>query len=195
MGDIIDSMTEHKYSSLRDHFLIAMPSLNDSIFGHTITYICDHSKEGSMGIVINQALDINLDEVFRQLGSKDLSVHGSNPVLCGGPVQAERGFVLHSSECQFESTMLASNNIALTASRDVLDAIAAGQGPEKHIVALGYAGWTAGQLEEEIADNAWLVMEADSAIIFDTPLEQRWSAAAQQMGFDFNLISSTAGHA
>jgi len=188
-------MTEHKHSSLRDHFLVAMPSLNDSIFGHTITYICDHSKEGSMGIVINQAHDINLAEVFRQLDSPDLSQHGRDPVLCGGPVQAERGFVLHSPECRFESTMVASDDIALTASRDVLDAIAAGQGPAKHLVALGYAGWTAGQLEEEIADNAWLVIEADSRIVFDTPLEQRWSAVAQQMGFDLNLISSTAGHA
>jgi len=195
MGEIIDSMTEHKYSSLRDHFLIAMPSLNDSIFGHTITYVCDHSEEGSMGIVINQALDINLDEVFRQLGSEDLSQHGRDPVLCGGPVQAERGFVLHSSECQFESTMQASDEISLTASRDILDAIAAGKGPKKHIVALGYAGWTAGQLEEEIADNAWLVVEADSRILFETPLEQRWNAAARHLGFDLNLISSTAGHA
>jgi len=195
MGERIDSMTEHKYSSLRDHFLIAMPSLNDSIFGRTITYICDHSEEGSMGIVINQALDINLAEVFRQLDSTDLSQHGLDPVLCGGPVQAERGFVLHSPECQFESTMLASEHIALSASRDVLDAIAAGQGPKKHLVALGYAGWSAGQLEEEIADNAWLIVEADSRILFDTPLEQRWNAAARHMGFDLNLISSTAGHA
>jgi len=195
MGQIIDSMTEHKYSSLRDHFLIAMPSLNDSIFGHTITYICDHSEEGSMGIVINQALDINLAEVFRQLGSDDLSQHGRDTILCGGPVQAERGFVLHSPECQFESTMQTSEDIALTASRDVLDAIAAGKGPKKHLVALGYAGWTAGQLEEEIADNAWLIVEAEPAIIFDTPLEQRWSAAAKHMGIDLNLISSTAGHA
>ena len=195
MGEIIDSITEKNYSSLRDHFLIAMPSLNGSIFGHTITYICDHSVEGSMGVVINQALDINVAEIFRQLGSKDLSIHGEQPVLCGGPVQADRGFVLHSPESSWESTLKVSSDVALTTSRDVLDAIAAGKGPTKHLVALGYAGWSAGQLEEEIADNAWLIVEAEPAIIFDTPLEQRWSAAAKHMGIDLNLISSTAGHA
>ena len=195
MGQIIDTMTKQKHSSLRDHFLIAMPSLNDSLFGHTITYICDHSDEGSMGIVINQALDINLAEVFRQLDNEDQSQHGESPVLCGGPIQRDRGFVLHSPDSQWESTMQASSEVSLTTSRDVLDAIAAGKGPAKHLVALGYAGWSAGQLEEEIADNAWLIAEANSSIIFDTPLEQRWNAAAKHLGIDLNLISTVAGHA
>lgn len=195
MTDSTDTTPETTANSLRDHFLIAMPSLNNSFFGQTITYICDHSEEGSMGLVINQAMDMNMSEIFRQLEDEDCSSHGDDLVICGGPVQPEQGFVLHSPEQEWQSTLQVSDEVSLTASRDVLDDIAAGQGPKKHLVALGYAGWSAGQLEEEIADNAWLIVKADSQLIFDTPLEQRWSAIAKELGIDLNLISGTVGHA
>ncbi len=190
--------TEHdkrqQLGSLRNHFLIAMPSLNESIFSHTITYICDHSEDGAMGLVINQPLGITMAEIYKQLDCGE----GQNPdapVLCGGPVQPERGFILHSSDKRWDSSLVISDDVVLTASRDIVEAIAHGNGPAKTLVALGYAGWGAGQLEDEIADNAWLTVPADSCIIFDTPIEQRWNAASKSIGIDLNLISGTAGHA
>ena len=179
--------------SLRNHFLIAMPSLSGSIFSHTITYICDHTEEGAMGLVINQSLNITLDEIFQQMGVK--SKVGATPVLSGGPVQPERGFVLHSADSRWDSTLEVADDILLTASRDVINAIAEGHGPEHYLVILGYAGWAAGQLEDELADNSWLTAPADSNILFHTPIEQRWNSVASNLGIDLDLISSTAGHA
>lgn len=182
--------------NLRDHFLIAMPSLNASIFSHTITYICDHSEDGAMGLVINQPLGIDLKDIYQQLQCGDEHSHDAlTPVLAGGPVQPERGFILHSSDQCWESSLVVSEDIVLTASRDIIESIAQSRGPTKYLVALGYAGWGAGQLEEEIADNAWLTVPADSSIVFDTPIEQRWTAASKSLGIDLNLISGTAGHA
>ncbi|WP_439133119.1 YqgE/AlgH family protein [Pseudomaricurvus sp.] len=182
--------------NLRNHFLIAMPSLNESIFSHTITYICDHSESGAMGLVINQPLDLDMAEVYKQLDcGGEHSYNPSAPVLSGGPVQPERGFILHSPELSWESSLKVSSDIALTASRDIIESIALGEGPEKYLVSLGYAGWGAGQLEDEIADNAWLTIPADSGIVFDTAIEHRWSAASKSLGIDLNLISGTAGHA
>ncbi|BFM18551.1 YqgE/AlgH family protein [Maricurvus nonylphenolicus] len=196
MGRIIDALTnEHNAGSLRDCFLIAMPGLNNSVFSHTITYMCDHSEDGAMGIVINNPMDMDLGEIFRQFKTSDLAGIGDQPVMGGGPVQVERGFVLHSPDSVWESTLGVSEEVSLSTSRDIIEAMAQGKGPAKALVALGYAGWGPGQLEAEIADNAWLTVPADSRIIFDTPIEQRWSAAAKQLGIDLNLISSTAGHA
>ncbi len=182
-------------SSLRNHFLVAMPSLKDPIFAHTITYICDHTADGAMGIVINHPLNLSLGEIFEQLQLPDDTEVGRQSVLSGGPVHIERGFVLHSSGPKFESTIQISPTVSLTASRDIIAALAENRGPESALVALGYAGWGAGQLEAEIAANAWLTVPADHHIIFDTPIEQRWSAAAAKLGIDLNLISSSAGHA
>ncbi|NHO67635.1 YqgE/AlgH family protein [Aestuariicella hydrocarbonica] len=182
--------------NLRDHFLIAMPSLNESIFSHTITYICDHSEDGAMGLVINQPLGIDLKDIYLQLECGDEHAHDAQtPILAGGPVQPERGFILHSSDQCWESSLVISDDIVLTASRDIIESIAQNRGPQKYLVTLGYAGWGAGQLEEEIADNAWLTIPADSSIIFDTPIEQRWAAASKSLGIDLDLISGTAGHA
>ncbi|NIB39609.1 YqgE/AlgH family protein [Pseudomaricurvus alkylphenolicus] len=181
--------------NLRNHFLIAMPSLNDSIFSHTITYLCDHSSDGAMGLVINQPLGIDMTEVYKQLNCEQISQDTPAPVLCGGPVQPERGFILHSPEQMWDSSLAVSDEVMLTASRDIIEAMARGEGPHKAQVTLGYAGWGPGQLESEIADNAWLTLPADSRIIFDTPIEQRWAAASQQLGVDMNLISGIAGHA
>lgn len=179
--------------SLRDHFLIAMPTLNGSIFSHTITYICDHSEDGAMGLVINQPLNISMTDIFKQLDIE--GDENETPVLCGGPVQPERGFILHSPEKSWSSSLAVSSDIMLTASRDIIEAIASKEGPAKSLVALGYAGWSAGQLEDEISANSWLTLPADCNIVFDTPIEQRWAMVAQNLGIDLNLISSSAGHA
>jgi putative transcriptional regulator len=181
--------------NLRGQFLIAMPSLRDPIFAHAITFVCEHSKEGALGIVINHPLELNLGEIFKQL---DLAQQGPNAnlqVVSGGPVQMDRGFVLHPHGQKWESTIEVSRDISLTASRDIIVSLAENKGPAKALVALGYAGWGAGQLEDEIAANAWLTVPADSRIIFDTPSEQRWAAASKHLGIDLNLIHSTAGHA
>lgn len=181
--------------SLRDHFLIAMPGLNDSSFAHTVTYICEHSDKGAMGVVINTATPMLLKEIFSQMDLDDLSDQGDQIVMSGGPVQPERGFVLHSNEAKWQSTLEISPDISLTASRDIITALAAGRGPKQCLIALGYAGWGEGQLEAEIAANSWLTVPADKDIIFNTPFEERWTSAAQTLGIDVNLISSTAGHA
>ena len=183
-------------SSLRDHFLLAMPSLTDAIFAHSITYLCEHSDEGAMGIMINHPLDLCVEEVLEHL---DLSAQGrlrEVPVMAGGPVHMDRGFVLHRPTGNaWESTLAVTGDISLTTSRDILAAIAAGDGPNHSLIALGYAGWGAGQLESEISENSWLTLPADSAIIFDTPCHLRASAAAAKLGVDMNLISGEAGHA
>jgi len=195
MGKTIDRSNEGLLGNLRNQFLIAMPSLNESIFSHTITYICDHSDDGAMGLVINQPLGINMSEIYQQLECTDVDHHRDEAVLCGGPVQPERGFILHTPDQRWESSLAVSEDIMLTASRDIIDAMSRNQGPDKFLVALGYAGWDAGQLEDEIANNAWLTLPAEASILFDTPIEQRWSAASKSLGIDLNLISGIAGHA
>lgn len=181
--------------SLRDHFLIAMPGLNDSSFAHTVTYICEHSDKGAMGVVINTATPMLLKEIFLQMDLDDVSDQGDLIVMSGGPVQPERGFVLHSNEAKWQSTLEISPDVSLTASRDIITALAAGRGPKHCLIALGYAGWGEGQLEAEIAANSWLTVPADKDVIFNTPFEERWTTAAQALGIDVNLISGTAGHA
>ncbi len=181
--------------SLRNHFLIAMPSLTDSSFAHAITYICEHNADGALGFVINHSLDIQLDEIFQQMGLTNLSTALSQEVLSGGPLQPDNGFILHSNDQIFESSLKISDDVCLTASKDVLVAMANNTGPKKAIVALGYAGWSPGQLEEEVAANAWLAVPADPEIIFDIPCEQRWASVSAYLGIDLNLIHSTAGHA
>lgn len=181
--------------SLRDHFLIAMPGLTDSVFSHTVTYICDHSEYGAMGIVLNQPLNVQLSEVFDHLAIDHPAAASETPVLSGGPVNAQQGFVLHRNQGKWDSTMEITPDICLTASRDIVSAMAEGRAPEGSIFVLGYAGWSAGQLEQEISSNSWLTVPADQGIIFDTPAEERWAAATKAFGFDFNLISACAGHA
>ncbi|WP_297292358.1 YqgE/AlgH family protein [Oceanicoccus sp.] len=183
-------------TSLKDHFLIAMPSIGDGIFAHSITYICEHNEQGAMGIVINHPLDLSLDEIFEHLEIDNIQTPHQDQILAGGPVHMDRGFVLHrNTDDHWDSTIRVSDQIALTTSQDILTAIAHDEGPSDSIVALGYAGWSEGQLESELADNAWLTAPADSNIIFNTPVEQRAKAAAATMGIDLSLISPTAGHA
>ena len=173
-----------------------MPSLTDSMFAHSVTYVCEHSDQGAMGIVINQPMGIPLREILDHLHVENPSAHLDDPVMAGGPVQTDRGFVLHrSSDLRWESTIVITDEISLTTSRDILDSMAHADGPTDSLVALGYAGWSAGQLEDEIAANAWLTLPADSAIIFSVPIEQRLNAAAAKLGVNMALISSSAGHA
>lgn len=180
--------------SLRDHFLIAMPGLKDPNFARTVTYICEHNEDGAMGITINHPLDLSVHEVFSQLKLPTSAASGEQQVLSGGPVQVERGFVLHPAGQTWESTIAISDQVNLTSSRDILVDMANNSGPDNSIVALGYAGWDAGQLEAEISDNAWLTVPADSHLLFDTPCEMRWASAAEQFGINLDLISTDAGH-
>ncbi len=182
-------------NSLRDHFLIAMPGLKDSIFSESVTYICDHSDQGAMGIVLNQPLNICLDEVFDQLSLEYDQAASEKPVLSGGPVNCQQGFVLHRNEGIWDSTLHITDEVCLTASRDIVSAIARNNGPSGAQFALGYAGWSPGQLEEEITRNSWLTIPAEDGIIFDVPIRERRDAVASQLGIDLNLISGVAGHA
>lgn len=180
---------------LNNQFLIAMPGLTDPGFFHTVTYLCQHSNEGALGIVINRQIDMKLGDIFKQMNIEVSSPAASDaPVFSGGPVQQERGFVVHSPCGHWESSLPISQEIALTTSRDILEAIAIGEGPQQYLVALGYAGWGEGQLEREIIDNAWLNTPCGNEILFDTPVNQRWSAAASQLGIDINQLTTSAGH-
>jgi len=181
--------------SLRDHFLLAMPGLKGSSFARSLTYVCEHSDSGAMGLVLSLPMPLTLGDIFAQLDIDDRGGAGGQAILSGGPVQVERGFVLHRDNSRWQSTLAVTDEVSLTASRDILSALGEGKGPETFLMTLGYAGWEAGQLEQEIADNAWLTMPANPEILFHTPSDQRWSAAARQLGIDLNLISATAGHA
>ncbi|MDJ0806975.1 MAG: YqgE/AlgH family protein [Gammaproteobacteria bacterium] len=181
---------------LTNHFLIAMPGLTDPNFFHTVTYICEHSEQGAMGLVINRPMGLQLVDIFEQLDIKVTDPEISNvPVYMGGPVQGDRGFVLHNNDSEWDSTLQVTSDICVTTSLDILQAIAKGKGPARSLITLGYAGWGAGQLEEELAQNAWLNGPAESDIIFKRASEQRWQAAADLLGVDLNLLSSEAGHA
>jgi putative transcriptional regulator len=183
-------------SSLQGHFLIAMPGMGDPNFHEAVAYICKHDAEGALGIVINRPTTMRVAEVFRQLALEvRTSAQESEPVLSGGPVDPDRGFVLHESDAKFDSTVDAEAPVKVTVSQDILAAMARGEGPERAVVALGYAGWSPGQLESEMAANAWLSAPADPSIIFKTPYEKRWSAAARLLGIDINHLTNYAGHA
>jgi len=182
--------------SLANHFLIAMPSLADPNFARSVTLICEHSEEGAMGIVINRLTDLRLRDIFEQLDIKaDKPATAESAVYLGGPVQNNRGFVLHEPIGNWESTLSVTDTLGVSTSRDILEAIAHNRGPEKFLVALGYAGWGAGQLEREITENSWLSGPASRDILFALPVEHRWKAAAQLMGIDLTTLSGEAGHA
>ena len=188
--------TARSSDCLRDHFLLAMPSLSEGIFSHSVTYICEHGESGAMGIVINQPLDLSVAEIFEHLQIEPDSDYSDTPVMAGGPVQIDHGFVLHRNGSQsWEASLRVTPEITLTTSRDILRAIARDEGPRDHLIALGYAGWAAGQLEQELAENSWLTLPADADIIFSTPSEHRLGAAAALLAIDMNLISGEAGHA
>ena len=181
---------------LTNHFLIAMPALEDPNFFHTVTYICEHNAEGALGLVINRPLDMQLGEVFQHMDILPSSdVARQQAVHLGGPVQPDRGFVLHEPLGDWDATLKVTDRIGITSSSDILAAIAEGNGPDNYLITLGYAGWGAGQLEQELADNAWLSGPADPDILFHISDEERWKAAAASLGVDLDLLSGDAGHA
>ena len=184
-------------SNLSNQFLIAMPGMVDTSFAGSVVYICEHSPRGALGLVINRPTDVVLKELFERidlpLAQPDLA---ERTVYYGGPVQTERGFVLHDPTDQaYASTLQVPGGLQMTTSKDVLEHISEGTGPARFFVALGYSGWGAGQLEEEIAHNGWLTVEADPAVVFDVPTEQRLDAAMSLMGISSLSLSQTAGHA
>ena len=185
-----------QHFNLTDHFLIAMPQMDDPNFVRSVTYICAHTEDGAMGIVINRPLDMALGELLMQMElSAGSPAIAARPVYLGGPVHTDRGLVLHRPVQSWNSTIAVTAEVAISTSRDILEAIARGQGPRDSLVALGYAGWGAGQLENEIAHNAWLSGPASLDIVFKTPTELRWQSAAALLGIDLVSISHDVGHA
>lgn len=183
-------------SNLTHHFLIAMPSMADPNFSRTLTYIAEHNEQGALGIIVNRPIDMTLGTLFERVELPlDAAGFADQPVYFGGPVQTDRGFVLHRPAGEWHSTLSVNDEAGLTSSRDILQAIGSTGQPSEVLVTLGYAGWTAGQLEQEIADNAWLTVSADLSIVFELPPEERLAAAMQKLGIDFTNLSETAGHA
>ena len=192
----IKSLAAFGAPNFTHHFLIAMPSLGESVFGKTVTYVCEHNDQGALGIVVNRPLELNLDALFEQVDIKlNIERLKTAPVYFGGPVQTDRGFVLHRPLGKWSSTLKVTGEIGLTTSKDILQAVSIGDGPANMIMSLGYAGWSAGQLEAEIAQNAWLTVEADPSVMFDLPVEARLEAAMGLIGANFANLMDVAGHA
>lgn len=173
-----------------------MPSLQEGFFAGTLTYICEHNENGALGVVVNKPISLSLGEMFDQI---KIPLHQSNlermPVHFGGPVQTERGFVLHDTPTEWQSTLRINDKVALTTSKDILESIGEGGGPRDFIVTLGYAGWEPGQLEHEIQENTWLTVPASEHILFDLPAEERLAAAMALLGVDYASLSEESGHA
>lgn len=182
--------------NLTDHFLIAMPAMQEGVFAGTLTYICEHNEHGALGIVVNRPTSITYADMFDQIS---IPLHQPDlekmPVHFGGPVQTERGFVLHDSPQHWESTLRIGSNMALTTSKDILLAMGEGKGPRNMIITLGYAGWESGQLEHEMSENTWLTVQASQHILFDLPPEERYPAAMALLGIDYASLAEEAGHA
>lgn len=181
-------------SNLKNHFLLAMPLMNDPWFGQSVCYICDHNENGTMGLVINKPMGISLGDIYSEL---DIESEGQaeRPILQGGPVSPEQGFVLYEGGYNEVQNMEITQGIRLSTSKDILATIAEGSGPDNVIVCLGYAGWDAGQLEDEIARNSWLTIPADEELLFHTPIEEIAKKAAEKLGVDLNMLSGQSGHA
>jgi len=194
-------MADASRINLTNQFLIAMPGMADQTFAGAVVYLCEHTEKGALGLVINKPIDIKLKNLFEKV---ELSLTRDDlaeaPVYFGGPVQTERGFVLHErqsdAESPYSSTLaIAGGGLDMTTSKDVLEALSIGAGPKKILVTLGYSGWGAGQLEDELGRNGWLTVDAKPEVIFDTPIEQRYDRALALLGFDPRMLSQEAGHA
>jgi putative transcriptional regulator len=190
--------------NLTNHFLIAMPNMADPYFSRTLTYVCEHNDQGALGIVVNRPIDMTLQALFERLSlnMKD-TARADSPIYFGGPVQTDRGFVLHEPAGDWQATLKViggaaggtGSTIGLTTSKDILEAVGRGEGPAKMLVSLGYAGWSAGQIEHELSQNAWLTVEAKDAILFDLPPDERLPAAMDLLGLDYARLADQAGHA
>ena len=181
---------------LTGHFLIAMPAMADPHFSKTLTFVCEHNEQGALGVVVNRPIDMTLHALLKQIDiAKPAEACKAVPVHYGGPVQIDRGFVLHAPAGAWKSTLVVDEDIGLTTSKDILEAAARGEGPQQMLVTLGYAGWAPGQLEHELAANAWLTVKADSRILFETPVPRRYDASLKLLGIDRAMLSDDAGHA
>ena len=182
--------------NLTHHFLIAMPNMADPYFSKSLTYVCEHNDRGALGVVVNRPIDMTLQALFERLS---LTLRDGEfadaPIYFGGPVQTDRGFVLHEPPGAWHSTLKVGDTIGLTTSKDILEAVGRGEGPKRMLVTLGYAGWSPGQLEHEISQNAWLTVQARDGIIFETPAEERLPAAMELLGLDYARLQDEAGHA
>lgn len=182
--------------NLTDNFLIAMPALEDPYFSNALVYVCEHNENGALGIIVNRPIDMNLAGLLEKIDIKlEAEALAKLPVYFGGPVQLDRGFVLHRPVGNWQSTLAVNGDVGLTSSRDVLASVGSAGLPSEIIVTLGYAGWSAGQLEDELAQNSWLTVAAKPSILFDLPPEERLPAAMQKLGISFSQLSDVAGHA
>jgi len=184
--------------NLTNNLLIAMPNMADPTFFRSVTFLCDHNSAGAMGIIINRPLAISLSDIALQIGftTDNIKQNCSDiPIYDGGPVSTDRGYILHTPCGQWQNSIEISDSVTLTTSQDILEAIIKGNKPEKYIIALGYAGWAEGQLEFEIAENAWLSGPSDNSILFDRPVSERWASSAHLLGFDMSNLSNEIGHA
>ncbi|MGZ5168238.1 MAG: YqgE/AlgH family protein [Burkholderiales bacterium] len=182
--------------NLTHHFLIAMPSMVDPHFAKSLTFVCEHNDQGALGVVVNRPIEMNLHSLLEQVSiAPEKEEFKSVAVHFGGPVQIDRGSVLHTPLGEWQSTLAVSSDIGLTTSKDILQAVARGEGPRQMLVTLGYAGWAPGQLEHELSQNAWLTVQAKSELIFDLPADERLSAAMGLLGVDYAKLSDVAGHA
>lgn len=185
--------------NLANHFLIAMPSMEDPVFGGAVVYVCEHNENGVLGVVINKPTDMTMEVLFERIDLKLNAGAGApivnEPIMFGGPVQDDRGFVLHTPGARYSSSLTVTDEVAFTTSIDVLEAVANGAGPQRLLVSIGYSGWSPGQLEDEIGRNGWLTVGADADILFDLPIEERYVAAMRLLGIDPLMLTSEAGHA
>jgi putative transcriptional regulator len=189
------SDTPANFTSLVDHFLIAMPQLQDSWFAHSLVYIWRHSDEGALGLVVNSPIDMQMEEIFEQLGVACLNDASARQiVLSGGPVETQKGFVLHDDAPRWPSSVAITDTLSLTTSRDILNDIASGKGPQHFLLALGCAGWAPGQLEQEIKDNAWITCPARQDIIFSTDHKRKPELAAATLGFSLSQLTTDVGY-
>jgi putative transcriptional regulator len=185
--------------NLANHFLIAMPAMQDPVFGGTVVYVCEHNENGVLGVVINKPTDMTMQVLFERIDLEPSATLSpaivDEPIMFGGPVQDDRGFVLHTPGARYSSSLTVTEDVAFTTSIDVLEAVARGAGPERMLVSIGYSGWSPGQLEDEISRNGWLTVGAQAHILFDVPVEERYFAAMKLLGFDPLMLASEAGHA
>jgi putative transcriptional regulator len=184
------------YPSLKNHFLIAMPQLDDPNFHQSITWVIEHNADGAMGVTVNRPSSLTLNDILTDLNIDYDGLPANHQVVLGGPVRPEAGFIFHPDTGEeWSSSQLLMDGLRLTTSKDILEAIAAGRGPSHSLTALGYAGWDAGQLEQEMLDNSWLSVAAEPATLFEVPISERWQVAASTLGVDIRLLSGAAGHA
>ena len=183
--------------SLQNYLLIASPSMDDPYFARSVTYICEHNEHGAMGLVINQPVGMKLKDLVEQVDDKAnvIDEKAEDIILAGGPVNQDRGFILHTSQPGWTSSLVMTPEVMVTTSKDIISSLGNASAPEKSLIMLGYAGWTAGQLEEEIQTNSWLMVEADTEILFDTPIHKKWETAVQRLGIDVWQLGPDIGHA